>query len=705
MAAIQKVEDTKTPQKNIIENSVGILTIIGPELTAVKSAFGITEDDRVVGSGTLSYEKVIDNAFTKQIKIVVWPVGCAGNIASAADAAKIIAGGIKFLVICGIAAGVRDKVKVGDVVIPRAIVDTTVKVAEKGKLKHRPVISGPLKGVLQMNAAVPVKSEDLNSIFSSLSQSGIKAPYGKKAEYDKFVAKVPSVHEAAILSDNMLLRDPKILDKANSLHQQIRAAEMEASGCVHACVNEYPPIPWFVVRGISDFGDDFKDDAFHHHAATAAASYLFLYLSKVLDLRIFQSNEKHRNTSDLEREGPLNWLENLIQHLESNAQLSQFFQLKILNEALFSTFHYFSLLEMPDYKIAHETKVELSILWHNASNEIRVHDDKTYESCFVRSKAWHDPLYWNDDAIRSSSYSYSTMRQRLQRLGYVRPISVEFDESVLKKHIMMESYNGEKLNMGAPANLKSWEINKLIWGFVAAPGSAMAPSFYRGDITVLLEQELYRRWRKRNITTFDSRAVGWEQDLSAAGILVGKKVMTGTFKPSIWFKISNAFERNELLDMDFEFPDSSLCATAVRITELNLRQRTPEGACQGDISLWIESSDHLFCRYKYVKRWMDRCDSYDNIKNAVADALCENSWQITASSSSGWEFSKNVNVRHEEEDCDVLFEGKIDLNHNGAKTVFRLQVTERKFYCLSEVVSKLGTELYKSIDSLLHKDS
>ena len=63
---------------------------------------------------------------------------------------------------------------------------------------------------------------------------------------------------------------------------------MEAAGFVHACISVYPPIPWYVVRGISDFGDNLKNDQFHSLAANAVASYTAMFVKDVLDLRIWR---------------------------------------------------------------------------------------------------------------------------------------------------------------------------------------------------------------------------------------------------------------------------------------------------------------------------------------------------------------------------------------------------------------------------------
>ena len=72
---------------------------------------------------------------------------------------------------------------------------------------------------------------------------------------------------------------------------------MEAGGFVRACQGEYPPIPWYVARGISDFGDDFKNDLFHPLASAAVAAYCAAYVAGVLDLRIWAPIKDQAATS------------------------------------------------------------------------------------------------------------------------------------------------------------------------------------------------------------------------------------------------------------------------------------------------------------------------------------------------------------------------------------------------------------------------
>jgi len=268
--------------------TVAVLTVIGPELAAMKVALGITESDRRCGQGDVRYDKVIDTRYSGKVLVQVHVQGKAGQAESAAESARIIAGGARFMLLAGIAAGIKGKVKIGDIIVPRAVADTTKKVLEAEGVKARPEIIGPLVSVLKMNASAQIDKEAFWQLFRQILPAPITPPPEKAEWYAQHVSSSPLVHESVILSDNILHRDPAILiDAANDLHQQIRSGEMEAAGFANACMGHYPPVPWFVVRSISDFGDSEKSDDFHKIAARAAAAYVAVYLKQVLDLRIW----------------------------------------------------------------------------------------------------------------------------------------------------------------------------------------------------------------------------------------------------------------------------------------------------------------------------------------------------------------------------------------------------------------------------------
>jgi hypothetical protein len=120
--------------------------------------------------------------------------------------------------------------------------------------------------------------------FAGRCHCTIRVPLGEEMQYEAHVADAPSVHDAAIASADVLQRDQDMFAEMLNTHQQIRAAEMEAGGFVKGCQDGKSSRPWLVVRGISDFGDLFKNDNFHHLAAHSAAAYTADFLKRGADI-------------------------------------------------------------------------------------------------------------------------------------------------------------------------------------------------------------------------------------------------------------------------------------------------------------------------------------------------------------------------------------------------------------------------------------
>ncbi|KAF3099580.1 hypothetical protein TWF569_004720 [Orbilia oligospora] len=76
----------------------------------------------------------------------------------------------------------------------------------------------------------------------------------------------PVVHRGLILSGSIVVKNPKDRDLLCQGHDDAICYEMEAAGIMDE-------IPCLVVRGISDYADTHKQDAWHCYAAAAAAAY------------------------------------------------------------------------------------------------------------------------------------------------------------------------------------------------------------------------------------------------------------------------------------------------------------------------------------------------------------------------------------------------------------------------------------------------
>ena len=169
----------------------------------------------------------------------------------------------------GIAAGLRGKCRLGEVVLSDRVIayePAAATVAEG--------VSTEIPRPDAFRAAHSIQ-QDVTSYLSDagLHERLLRYPVIPAAGFPDIkadlVAKALAVRSATIASGEKLLRDPQKFQAIRSLHGKIEVAEMEAAGVAAACHRS--GTSFLVVRGISDFGDSVKDDRFHDIAATGAA--------------------------------------------------------------------------------------------------------------------------------------------------------------------------------------------------------------------------------------------------------------------------------------------------------------------------------------------------------------------------------------------------------------------------------------------------
>lgn len=94
---------------------------------------------------------------------------------------------------------------------------------------------------------------------------------------------MPKVHYGSVGSADISLRDASTRDDLAARHGFL-AVEMEGAGIGRSSFLDGKE--WFVVRGISDYGDGYRDDAWRRYASLAAAAYVRALLAKCLPLEV-----------------------------------------------------------------------------------------------------------------------------------------------------------------------------------------------------------------------------------------------------------------------------------------------------------------------------------------------------------------------------------------------------------------------------------
>jgi nucleoside phosphorylase len=277
-------------QVAIRATDIAILTVINPELNAVLDVLGWKgAAPEKLPSGTNYWSGCLySQRDQRNHRVVLASIGYAGNIEAASMASELIANfAPKVLFLTGIGAGIRGKVKIGSVIISdqvyyyEPVADR--KDSARERIEPRPRMNRVSHSLMQdVNAYTP-DPDVLNQLFLQAKGDYPKPPAGMEADYENHVADEIAFGRGDIAAGERLLRNPAVLEALyKDQNGKIDGGEMEAAGL--ATIGDRHATDWLVVRGISDFGDEFKSDEFHLFAARAAAVVLVNFICTALSL-------------------------------------------------------------------------------------------------------------------------------------------------------------------------------------------------------------------------------------------------------------------------------------------------------------------------------------------------------------------------------------------------------------------------------------
>jgi nucleoside phosphorylase len=116
-----------------------------------------------------------------------------------------------------------------------------------------------------------------------------------------------SAHVAPIATGAAVVEDPEIFSRLSESMRKVLAIDMEGSALGTAA--QIMNVPVIVVKGVSDYGDTFKDDRIREFAARASAEYLLILLrqsAELLHMSGSSSREGNAQSSTLTKPGETN---------------------------------------------------------------------------------------------------------------------------------------------------------------------------------------------------------------------------------------------------------------------------------------------------------------------------------------------------------------------------------------------------------------
>jgi len=273
---------TKMPARK--RTVVGILTALPDvELPAALRVFGRPADadcDRII-EGERYWFANVTTTRGERIDVVISCMGLSGNTEAGIPTDRMIRNHKpEFLLFVGIGCGDR-KFALGDVVTSEAIwAYEYLKTTPAGALdrSRAKITPAHVRDDISFFNKLEAWHETLDRCMDVLTPAlRPRVP---------FVS--PTLHRSVWIASGEKVLANNELVRLRSTHDLIRAGEMEGYGFAIGCEDRRPPIPWLVVRGISDYGDTSKDgaqgsegpmkDEYHHAAASSAAAFARSFL-------------------------------------------------------------------------------------------------------------------------------------------------------------------------------------------------------------------------------------------------------------------------------------------------------------------------------------------------------------------------------------------------------------------------------------------
>lgn len=250
---------------------VAIITALAePELKEVKRISSNWEKLNIPTDSTCYYATTLSKEDVK-IKVVIAHAPQMGMCAASTLTMKIIENfRPQYLIMCGIAAGVKDgdNLKVGDILIADEVWDGAsgkIKTTETDESLFLPdyrhkVLNEDMKDML---SNIKLERRYLDDIYKSY-------PTSNKPKL------ILDMHIGPMASVPAVIQNKNEIDKIKAHSRKLIGIEMESYGVFYSASNSSRPKPIVIsIKSISDFADEHKSDNFQEYSAYTSAQFAY----------------------------------------------------------------------------------------------------------------------------------------------------------------------------------------------------------------------------------------------------------------------------------------------------------------------------------------------------------------------------------------------------------------------------------------------
>jgi nucleoside phosphorylase len=251
---------------------IAIITAVEVEFKSVYNLRGVDwkQNRDISEDTTTTYYEGVFKTETKELKVILAQAPQMGMPAAAVLSTKLINNFCpKYLAMVGIAAGVRDEIDLGDILVAEQCWDYGSGKYEFDKDKKITTFYPDPKSI-PIHQTVRAMFQRVQNKFNAIIEDGWQDSNSKPKTRLKTIIG-PLASGAAVLAD-----EGNYITQIKTHSRKLKGIDMETYGVYYAAANCSEPMPKvFSIKAICDFADSEKKDSYQSYAAYVSANFLY----------------------------------------------------------------------------------------------------------------------------------------------------------------------------------------------------------------------------------------------------------------------------------------------------------------------------------------------------------------------------------------------------------------------------------------------
>lgn len=263
---------------------VAILTAVPIEKQAIQNLDVNWEKIPPVEGDSTTYYQCIWRGQNRDLKIITTSLPQMGMVPATAISMKLITNfSPRYIIMPGIAGGVKDEYEFGDIIIPREVKDycSGKYTTPKNDVEIEDAKSNPLRFFIPSAQSISTDADIIN-IFTDTFDEILNSIYKKWPTHSEY--KIPKIRTGYMASGDSVVQNEMVIDMLIKSHlRNADALDMEAYGMYYAAQQSLKPKPVPIcMKAISDFANKDKDDKHQAYAAYISAEFLKYIVINIL---------------------------------------------------------------------------------------------------------------------------------------------------------------------------------------------------------------------------------------------------------------------------------------------------------------------------------------------------------------------------------------------------------------------------------------